>query len=290
MSCTRRIAYAALIAIGLLAVGLLTGGQSSAEAKEWKKIRIGTEGAYPPFNFIQPDGKLAGFEIDLANDLCQRIKAECEIVVQDWDGIIPALNASKFDAIMSGMSITDKRKEVIAFSAPYTSTPSAFGVLTTSALAKLPGAGQKFSLATDPEDAQKAIDAIKPMLKGKVIGVQDATIQLNFLEKYLKDVVEIRRYKTIEEHALDLQSERIDAEFTSLSVLNPAIEKAPDKNLTAAGPMFTGGVFGLGSGVGMRKSDEDLKALFDTAIKSAIADGTVKTLAMKWFKFDVTPG
>ena len=103
-------------------VAAMFAGQSIAG--EWSKIRIATEGAYAPWNFTDSSGKLVGFELDLAQDLCKRMKAECEIVAQAWDGIIPALQAGKYDAIMAGMSITDKRKKVITFSRDYAATPA----------------------------------------------------------------------------------------------------------------------------------------------------------------------
>src|ERR671912_2235831 len=105
------------LGLGLLASTLAAG---AAPAQE-KTVKIATEGAYAPWNFTGASGKLEGFEIDLANDLCGRMKVKCEIVAQDWDGIIPALNAKKYDAIMAGMNITDKRLEVIGFSRAYAS-------------------------------------------------------------------------------------------------------------------------------------------------------------------------
>src|SRR5918996_2163227 len=121
-------------AITALAVtmGLATG---SAVAKDWTTVRIATEGAYPPWNSTDASGQLIGFEIDLANDLCQRMQVECEIVAQNWDGIIPALTAGKYDAIMAGMSITDERMQVISFSDSYASEPAYFAVLKDSDLA-----------------------------------------------------------------------------------------------------------------------------------------------------------
>src|SRR3954447_3117329 len=113
-----------LEALGAAALSLLVAA-SGAAAQE-RTVKIATEGAYAPWNFTGAGGKLEGFEIDLANDLCNRMKVKCEIVAQDWDGIIPALNAKKYDAIMAAMTITDKRKEVIDFSVPYADTPSAF--------------------------------------------------------------------------------------------------------------------------------------------------------------------
>ena len=117
------IARAALAACALLA----TAGAAHAQAPEWKKIRIGVEGAYPPFSEVGADGKLKGFEIDLALALCAEIKAECTLVQQDFDGLIPALQSRKVDAIIASVSITDERKKVIAFSNPYYNTPAGKG-------------------------------------------------------------------------------------------------------------------------------------------------------------------
>ena len=104
-----RFALFAATAVGIL---VAIGG---AEAKEWKSVTIATEGAYEPWNYVLPDGKLAGFEVDLAHDLCDRMKVTCTVVQNEWDGMIPALTAGKFDAIMAGMNITPKRLEVIDF-------------------------------------------------------------------------------------------------------------------------------------------------------------------------------
>src|SRR5215510_9767453 len=125
---------------------LLVGSGALAQTKDWSTIKIATEGAYKPWNFTDPSGKLVGFEIDLAEDLCRRMKAKCEIVAQAFDGVIPALNAGKFDAIMAGMKITEKRKEAIIFTQPYGRTPSTFAVLKSSPLAKLHEQGKVYSL------------------------------------------------------------------------------------------------------------------------------------------------
>src|SRR3954463_1159776 len=152
------------IALGALVLSAAAGAQE----KQWTKVRIATEGAFKPWNFHEPGGKLVGFEIDLYQDLCRRMKVECEIFAQSFDGMIPALNAGKFDAIMAGMSVTPKREEAIAFSIPYGSTGQTFGVLKSSPLAALPRRGEVFSLATSEPEAVKAIEELKPLLKGAV--------------------------------------------------------------------------------------------------------------------------
>ncbi|EIM29728.1 lysine/arginine/ornithine ABC transporter substrate-binding protein [Microvirga lotononidis] len=273
--------------IGAAALGMMVaiGGASAQE----KTVKIATEGAYAPWNFTGAGGKLEGFEIDLANDLCARMKVKCEIVAQDWDGIIPALQAKKYDAIMAGMTITDKRKEVIAFSIPYADTPSVFLAAKDSSLAKLPGTGQSFNLTTQQAAAEKAIDDLKPLLKGKTIGVQGSTIQANFADKYLKGTAEIREYKTTEQHDLDLAAGRIDAVFAGAAQVIGTLEKPDFKDYAVAGPSLTGGLLGAGIAVGLRKDEADLKKSFDEAIQGAIKDGTIQKLSMKWFKTNITP-
>jgi octopine/nopaline transport system substrate-binding protein len=273
--------------VGAAALGMLVavGGASAQE----KTVKIATEGAYAPWNFTGAGGKLEGFEVDLANDLCGRMKVKCEIVAQDWDGIIPALQAKKFDAIMAAMTITDERKKTIDFSIPYADTPSAFLVANNSPLAKMPGTGQTFNLGTQKDAADKALNDIKPLLKGKSIGVQVSTIQANFADKYLKDTAEIREYKTTEQHDLDLAAGRIDAVFAGVGQITGTLEKPEFKDYSIVGPSLTGGVLGAGIAVGLRKDETDLKKALDEAIQGAIKDGTIKTLSMKWFKTNVTP-
>lgn len=267
-----------------IAVALIVTGK--AEAND--VVRIATEGAYAPWNFSTPDGKLQGFEIDLANNLCERMKAKCEIAAQNWDGIIPGLTAKKYDAIMAAMSITDKRKEVIDFSTPYAAAINSFAVLASGPLANLPGTGERYDLDTQANAAKERLADIAKAMQGKVAGVQGSTTAATFIDTYLKGKVETREYKTTEEQNLDLASGRVDAVLANATVLSAAIEKPDMKGAKLVGPLFSGGIFGV-TAVGLRKGDTELKAKFDKAIASAIADGTVKQLSEKWFKVDVSP-
>jgi octopine/nopaline transport system substrate-binding protein len=276
------------ISLAVVASALAAGG-AAAQGKKWETVKIATEGAYAPWNFTGAGGKLEGFEIDLANDLCSRMKVKCEIVAQDWDGIIPALQAKKYDAFMAGMSITDERKKVIDFSVPYANSPNGYLVPKNSPLAKMPGTGQAFNLAIQPAEAEKAIEATKSVLKGKTIGVQTSTTHAAFADKYLKGTAEIREYKTTEAHDLDLAAGRIDAVLADATALNGTLEKPEFKDYQLVGPSLTGGMLGPGVGVGLRKEDAELKKMFDEAIKAATADGTTKRLSDKWFKIDTTP-
>ena len=270
----------------------LTMSALTLSANAWAQekptaITIATEGAYAPWNFTGPDGKAAGFEVDLANDLCARMKVKCTIVIQDWDGLIPSLNVGKFDVIMASMFITDKRLEVINFSRPYAIDPSTFAVSKTSALAKSDLSG-KFNL-NDEAASQSEIDKMKPLLKGTVVGVQAATTNQQFLKKYFDGVVDIREYKTTQEHDLDLAAGRVDALFAQSTALAATLAKPEYASYTLAGPEFLGGVFGRGTGAGIRKTDTALLGMFNDAIGAAMADGTIKKLSLKWLKADVTP-
>jgi len=273
------------VSLAILGTALALGGAAAQE----KTVKIATEGAYAPWNFTGAGGKLEGFEVDLANDLCARMKVKCEIVAQDWDGIIPALNAKKYDAIMAGMSITEERKKAIDFSRPYAAGPNGFLVPKSSPLAKMPGTGQAYNLGSQKEAAEKAIDAVKPVIKGKTIGVQGSTIHANFADKYLKGAAEIREYKTTEAHDLDLAAGRIDAVLADATAILGTLEKPEFKDYVLVGPSISGGILGEGVGVGLRKGDEALKKSFNDAIQSAVKDGTVKKLSEKWFKIDISP-
>src|SRR5271165_5594553 len=260
-----------------------------ALAKDWKTVVIGMEGAYEPWNLTDSTGKIVGFEVDLANDLCKRAGLECKIIAQDWDGMIPGLQAGKFDVIMDGMSITDERKKEIDFSKPYAASPGSFLAPKDSPLAKAPDAGKLINLDKDPKEGDAAIKGVQAALKGKTLGVQVSTTHANFAGQYLKDIATVKEYKTTDDRDLDLKSGRLDASLADLPT-NMATASKPDASeLAIVGPKLIGGVFGVGEGMGLRKSDADLTAKFDKALAAAIADGTVQKLSEKWFKVDMTP-
>jgi len=247
-------------------------------------ITIATEGAYEPWNFTGPGGTLQGLEVDLARDLCARMKVKCNVVAQDWDGLIPSLTAKKFDAIMASMIVTEKRLAVIAFSEPYAPTSATFMVEKAGPLTSLPGTGTVVDLGGDQAAVKKALEPVAVAIKGKAIGTQSSTANANFLDKYLKGVVDVREYKTTEQHDLDLKAGRIDGVIAQKSALAPLLNKPEYKDFKLAGPTFVGDVFGKGIGVGLRKEDKVLKGMFDDAIKGAKADGTIDKLAEKWLK------
>ena len=273
-----RPVIAALLVLGL------SGGL--VQAKDWTHVRVATEGAYPPFNSTTSDGKVIGYEPDLLKTVCDRLKISCETTVQDWDGLIPGLKAGKFDAIMSGMSITPKREEAIAFTIPYSQGPSTFAVVADSPLVKMPLTGVEIDLA-DKEATMAKLAPLRDELKGRRVGVQVATIQADLMGQFLPGV-ELRSYKTNDEVALDLQAGRVDAWIGSQTNLSAGV-KAAKGGLVYAGPLFKGGLLGKGAGMGLRKEDADLKTLLDRGLEEAMADGTAQTLSVQWFGFDIVP-
>ncbi|UXN06603.1 transporter substrate-binding domain-containing protein [Bartonella sp. HY761] len=275
--------------LAIVAAISFNGSLAQAQEKPITSIRIGTEGAFRPFNFTKPDGSLDGYEIDLGNALCEKMKVECTFVIQPFDSMIPALNAGKFDVIMSGLTNTAKRRETIDFSQSYSLTPQVFATLKGSPLDPLPHQGETLQLASDKENAEKAIEDIKAAVKGRVIGVQTASLGLSLLDAYYKDSSEIREYKTTQQHDLDLKAGRVDMIVASLGYFNDLKTKPGYEDLVLVGPYYKGGLLGQGAGVGMRKNSPQLQAMFNKAIDEAKADGTIKRLSEKWFGFDVTP-
>ncbi|GLR81766.1 transporter substrate-binding domain-containing protein [Azospirillum oryzae] len=275
--------------VSALALGAMmaVAAAGAANAKEWKTVRIASEGAYPPWNATDTSGKLTGFEVDLGNDLCKRMKVTCEFVAQDWDGIIPALQQGKYDAIMSAMTITDERKKVIDFSIPYGTEPSVFAVMANSPLAKSLALGADRVDLNDQGKAKPVLEKLADALKGKSVGVQVSTIQADFMDKHLPKVT-MRTYDKIDNAGIDLSSGRVDAMLGDRSVVEAVVKATPDK-MVIVGPNFIGGVIGEGMGVGLRKDTADLKAMFDKAIAEALKDGTVKKLSTQHFGYDISP-
>jgi len=260
---------------------------SAAYAGDWSKIKIGTEGAYPPWNGTNAAGELEGAEIDLVRDLCARMNAECELVAQDWDGIIPALQNGKYDAIMAGMSITAERMEVINFSQGYANEPASFSVLKSSPLASLKFSGKVNMDALDGK-SKKLLKSLKKTLKGATVGVQGSTTHENFVKQVLGDTVTMKSYDTQENLELDLSVGRIDAALSDQGSMEKFMESDNGKNIAFIGPGLGGGPFGGGVGVGLRKADTDLLEMFNKAIDGARADGTLAKHFTKWFGKDIS--
>ncbi|MGF1611846.1 MAG: ABC transporter substrate-binding protein [Kiloniellales bacterium] len=249
------------------AVAVLTVAAGSAIAAD--KVRIGVEGAYPPFSWVDPDGSLKGFDIDIANALCDEMKVQCEMVQQDWDGIIPALLANKFDAIIASMSITEERKQKVDFTDMYYNTPAKF--------VRKKGSG---------------IEITKESMKGKAVGVQRATTHDNFISGEFGDAVDIKRYATQDEAYLDLVAGRIDLLLAdSVAMDEGFLQTDQGKDFEFVGPDYNDPkYFGEGAGIAVRKGEDDLREKLNAAIDAILKNGTYKAINDKYFEFNVYGG
>ena len=250
------------------------------------KIKIGTEGAYPPWNSKDASGKLIGFEVELAWTLCRYIGEQCEIVEQDWDGMIPALIMRKFDAIMAGMSITAERQKAISFSQGYADEVASLAVMKGSNLEGME-TSEGINLTKKTSTVKKDLKTLTGALAGKTVCVQTATIHQNFLESGDVGNVKVRTYKTQDEVNLDLAAGRCDAALAAAVAFSDYAEKS-GKPVILVGPTFSGGAFGNGVGVGIRQDDTELLKTFNKAIDQARKNGDISRIAIKWFGFDAS--
>lgn len=246
--------YKAVLLAALAAV--LLGGQALAA----EKLRIGTEGAYPPFNEIDNTGKAVGFDLDIAHALCEKLGAECSVVTSDWDGIIPALNTRRFDFIVASMSITEERQRAVDFTDPYYTNKLQF-------------------VAPKKSD----FEADKDYLKGKTIGAQRATIAGQWLEENLGDLVSIRLYDTQENAYLDMASGRIDGVLADVFVQYEWLQSDAGANFEFKGePVFDDDKIGIA----VRKGDP-LRERLNEALQAIVDDGTYEKINAKYFPFSI---
>jgi arginine/ornithine transport system substrate-binding protein len=252
--------------LAVVLMGMFLAVSGSALAKEWTKVRIGVEGAYPPFSYVQPDGELAGFDIDIAKALGKAMGVEVTLVAQDWDGIIPGLLAKKYDAIIASMSITEERLKKVAFTNKYYQTPAKFIV-------------KKGMIDTFSREA----------IKGKSVGVQRATIHDKYLTDNYGNDVEIKRYGTQDEAYLDLTAGRVDLLLAdSVALSDGFLQKEEGKDYMFIGPDLSDPKwFGEGAGIAIRKEDKELAEMFNKAIDAIRADGTYQAIQDKYFDFNV---
>jgi lysine-arginine-ornithine-binding protein len=248
--------------LALICVALLLPVAAPAQQQ---KLRIASEGANPPFSMINSSGEIEGFDVEIARALCQKMGVECEVAAQDWDGIIPALLARKYDAIVASLSVTQDRKKVVAFTKPYYRSPSVFVVRK----------------GTDIKDLSPKA------LTGKSIGVQTATNHAAFLEdKYSRSIV--RLYNTVADAYRDLSAGRVEyVLYDKLAIYDwlrspeaACCEMAP---LELTDPDY----FGSGVAIALRKGDDALLERLNAAIDGIVADGTYAKINAKYFPFPI---
>ncbi|RRJ83988.1 ABC transporter substrate-binding protein [Aestuariirhabdus litorea] len=247
---------------------LLAAGAPLAQAGDSQTLRIGVEGAYPPYSWLTPEGELAGFDIDIAQALCNEMQVTCKLVPQDWDGMIPALVSRKFDAIVASMSITDERKQKVDFTDKYYQIPSRFV------------ARKNTNLTFTPEG-----------LKGKKVGVQRATTHDKYVTANFPGA-EILRYGAQDEAFLDLKSGRIDLVINNIPAIDSGLLKKEGGDAFAfVGPLISDREwFGEGVGIAIRKNSPQLRSDLNQAIQAIRAKGVYQKIQSKYFDFDIYGG
>ena len=256
-----------LIAIQTLLFVSLVVWSPFAFAKEWKVIRFGVDPSYPPFESKAPDGSLVGFDIDLGNALCAKLNVKCVWVENDFDGMIPALQARKIDAILSDMSVTDKRRQQIEFTNKISNSP-------TRMVAK---AGS--NLLPTPES-----------LKGKNVGVEQGTIQETYAKTYFEpNGANVVSYQNQDQVYADLKTGRLDASLQDEVQASAGFLKTPEgRGFAFCGPELNDTkILGSAVAIGLRKGDVDLKNSLNNALADLLKDGTYQTIAKKYFDFNI---
>lgn len=251
MGISRRIVFA-------LSATALAMSMGAASAQDKMKLKIGTEGAYPPFNNLNASGELEGFDIDIAKALCEEMNAECEFVTQEWDGIIPALQAGKFDAIVASMSITEERKQQVDFTDPY----------YTNSLTFVAPKDSDF----DPSTAD-----------GKAIGVQQGTIAAAFVEENYPNA-DLNAYPSQLEAWADLANGRVDAVLADFGVQYGWVQSDDGQCCEFKGdPVDSNDRIAIA----VRKGETELAEKFNTAIAAIRENGKYAEINKKYFPFDI---
>ncbi|MBL0371615.1 ABC transporter substrate-binding protein [Rhizobium sp. KVB221] len=247
----------------LLAAALAAATAISAQAAD--KLVIGTEGAYPPFNFVDAAGKVGGFDVDIGMALCAEMKVECTVVTQDWDGIIPALQAKKFDFMIASMFITPERAEKVAFTKSYYKAP----------MTHIAPKGANITEFTNEA------------LKGKTIGAQAGTTQAEYATAMYPDAT-IKLYPTQDEVNIDMVNGRLDLEVGDMLPMMAWLNADDGKCCELIGkPIADPKFIGQGAGIAVRLEDKELLAKLNAAIDAIRANGTYQTINAKYFPIDI---
>ena len=250
---------------GLILLALIAGAPGALAAEQWKSIRIATEAAYPPFAYKTSDGELAGFDIDFIHAICKQMQADCDIVEQNWDGLLPGLQGRKYDAVIASMSITEQRRKIVDFTNRYYRDPARF-------IARK-GAGLVDSAAG---------------LAGKSVGVLTGTTHQEYIERNFPDT-ELRLYPTQEDVYLDLLAGRLDAAVANgIATEFGFLKSAEGQDFEFFGRShYDPAIHGEGTGIAVSKQDKELTAMFNHAIDEMRANGSYQAVNRKYFSFDI---
>ena len=255
----------------LFSAGLLVALAAAPVSAE--TLRIATSADFPPWESVDSDGNMIGFDVDFGNEVCARIKAECEWTNQAYDGLLPALIAGQYDMIVAAISITDERRQSIAFSTAYAQAPAAFATI-----------GDKYAEVGDAAALDETINAA-------TVGVQGASTFEGLMAAHFEGA-DVRVYQRADEIIADLRTGRLDAGLMEVSAWEEFAEANTDIELNMFGPVLTYDVYpelGEGIGIGLQQGADDLKGRIDAAITSMLEDGTIATMSQQWFGYDVSP-
>lgn len=234
---------------------VLAGISVSASAAE--TIRFAAEASYPPFEFMDANNQMQGFDIDLANAICKQMKATCTFTNQSFDSLIPSLKFKRIDAVISGMDITAERQKQVAFTAPYYDNSALF-------------------------IAEKGKVADIAALKGKRVGMQNGSTHQKYLQEKHPEITPVP-YDSYQNAILDLKNGRLDAVFGDTAVVNEWLKQ--NAALAAVGDKVTDpNYFGTGLGIAVRQNNAELLNQFNAALNQLKQDGTYKTIYSKWFQ------
>ncbi len=254
---------APLAAVITAVVGL--AGAAQADGHGHMKVRIGTEGAYPPFNYFTSAGELTGFDVDIGNALCAAMQAECEFVTQDWDGMIPALQAGRYDVILASMYITNERLQQVDFTDPY----------------------YKAAATLVARKGEAPADLSPAAMAGMTLGAQSGTTQADYLQATYPDA-DIRLYRTQDEANLDMVNGRLDLMAGDMLPMMKWVGSDDGSCCELVGEPVTDPQFvGYGAGMAVRKGEDDLRQALNAALAQILADGTYQEINDRYFSINI---
>lgn len=246
--------------ISLLLLSITVFINSTAWA-DIKNITFATEATYPPFEYVDNSGKIQGFDIDIAKALCAQMKSQCTFVNQPWDSLIPSLKLGKFDAVISAMQITDARKKVVDFTAPYY-TPTASFVTQNNVITSI-----------SPEG-----------IKGKIIGAQSGSTMEQYLQSVYGNAITVKSYASIQDAFLDLTSGRVNAVFGDTPIILDWLKKHGDNQFKVVGPSISDThYFGIGDGIAVSKGNSELLNALNKALSDIKANGIYDKIIQHYF-------
>lgn len=267
------------------AVLIAAGAAGAVQAQE--QIKVGVEGAFPPWNSLDAQNNLTGMDVVIINDICDRAKLECELIAGPWKGMVPGLQTGKYDVIMT-IGINEDRKKVIDFTIPYAQGMATFLVLAESDMSAMPETGELMNLDT-ADNAQSVMNEIGGMIDGKIVGVVGSTSQERLINTWFGDSVEVRTYESSAARDLDLRAGRVDVGFDSAIYSAAMLAEPGNDDLMMTGPLLRGSVLATDVALGIRKGEGKLRDRLSDAIRASAEAGVISEASLEWAHIDLSP-